>query len=323
MRFQSIKPVAHTTFNPLKMMLFILFLALFSLFPANSFSRAVFKEYKSPSVIIRYDGRIESLALEIANKYPEIRNEVENKTGWKIDFIVAIEIISKGDEFRRLTKSDLVTAFAVPHKNLIVLDYASIEKAPYNLEPTIRHELYHLLLHNNISDERLPKWLDEGVSQWGSGGIADIINTGAKDILRKAALSGNLIPLREIERKFPADDKGMILAYEQSKSIVEFIASEYGDDRVISLINGLKDGMSIDDAVQQTLLLPLNVLEDEWKKSLKKSYSWVSYIADHIYWVLFLGAALATIIGYIRFRIRMKNYKDEDEDDEEHFHDSP
>lgn len=59
----------------------------------------------------------------------------------------------------------------------------------------------------------------------------------------------------------------MILAYEQSKSIVEFIAAEYGDEKVISLINGLRDGLTIDESVQQTLLLPLNILEEDWKKA--------------------------------------------------------
>jgi hypothetical protein len=107
------------------------------------------------------------------------------------------------------------------------MDYSKIDRTPFDLQATFEHELSHLLLHKNIKAPNIPKWLDEGVAQWASGGIADIINPGNKDILKQAVISENVIPLYEISVAFPSQSREFILSYQESRSFVEFIVHEY------------------------------------------------------------------------------------------------
>jgi hypothetical protein len=193
------------------------------------------------------------------------------------------------------------------------MDYSKIDRTPFDLQATFEHELSHLLLHKNIKAPNIPKWLDEGVAQWASGGIADIINPGNKDILKQAVISENVIPLYEISVAFPSQSREFILSYQESRSFVEFIVHEYGADKLLSILNSLKKGNPIEQAVYESLSINLNILEQHWLKSLPRKYSWPSYIANHIYWILFFAAALISLIGYLRFRIRLKNYRDEED----------
>ena len=104
--------------------------------------------------------------------------------------------------FQEMAGNKLVTAFAVAERNLIVIDYSRMDRIPFDLEDTFKHELTHILLHQRIGGPYLPKWLDEGVAQWASGGMADILRTGDKDLLQQAVLSHRLLSLRTSAQNF-------------------------------------------------------------------------------------------------------------------------
>lgn len=291
----------------------ILRLLFFFLMPVSSQALDL-GQFTSPDLLIRFEPPLEKAAEKILLSYPDIKSSVERKLGWKIGFVPTVVLIHESSEFRKLTQSDLVTAYAVPRKNLIVMNYSKLDRTPVDLQSTLEHELYHLLLHQHIDDARLPRWLDEGVAQWASGGIADIINPENKDILKQAVLSQSLLSLDSISRSFPSQARGLILAYQESRSFVEFIVSEYGEEKLIAVLNSLKNGRQAEQAVSDNLSVGLAALEQRWSQALTRKYSWTSYVANHIYWIVFVAAALITVAGYIRFRLRLKNYRDEDDE---------
>ncbi len=273
------------------------------------------KKHVSSEIVIHYDPPLENTAMHLSKTYPKIKAELENMFGWKIEIIPVITITQQNDLFRNMSNNDLITAFAVPGKNFIAIDSSKANRKPFDLEATFKHELVHLILHQNIPS--IPRWLDEGVSQWASSGIADIINPYNENVLKQAALSNNLIPLKDLSLYFPDHPRGLVLAYEQSKSFIEFIESKYGKEKIVSILNSLKNNRSIDQAIHEELSTDFESLEQKWRKSLLRKYSWFSYIADNLIWLLFFAAALVTLIGYIRLRWRMKNYKDDDEIEDE------
>ncbi len=67
----------------------------------------------------------------------------------------------------------------------------------------------------------------------------------------------------------------------------------------------------IEQAAYDNLGLPLDKLEEKWKDSLSKENLWISYAADHLSWLLFFFAALISIAGYCVAKRRMKNYRDD------------
>lgn len=273
-----------------------------------------FAQYRDRAILIRYEAPLKNAAEALAASYPGIRGEVEKKLAWETDFIPLVVLIRSHDLFRRESRNDLVTAFAVPRENLIVMDYSRMGKTPFDVNATFAHELCHLLLHRHIEPDFLPKWLDEGVAQWVAGSAA-ILDVGDRDLLKQAVISGSLLPMGSISSRFPDQPAAFSLAYEESRSFVEFIVHEYGERKLLAILEGLHRGKTVAQAVSENLPLGLSALELNWRAALLRKFSWQTYLADHVYWILFFFAAVGTICGYLRLRRRVRNYRDEEDGD--------
>ncbi|MCB0030132.1 MAG: hypothetical protein KDE28_19600, partial [Anaerolineales bacterium] len=131
----------------------------------------------------------------------------------------------------------------------------------------IPHELTHLVvgaLTFNCVGVDLPTWLNEGLAEFGETGAA---SSTAPELLN-ALDTGNVPALRRLANGFSAygDDAG--LAYVQSKTIVNFMISEYGQANLLLLLEAMRDGADIDDALQQVYGLDTDGLDGAWRESL-------------------------------------------------------
>jgi hypothetical protein len=160
----------------------------------------------------------------------------------------------------------------------------------------------------------LPRWLDEGICQWASDGIAEIILDQGGSVLDEAVLSGRYLSIRSLTERFPQEKRFLLLAYEESKSLVEYMISSYGEERVLSVLDCLKEGADADVAVIEGLSVSLNDLEIEWHQHLKRKTTWLAYLVNHLYEILFFLGALAMIYGFIRQIIKKRAYQEEEED---------
>jgi hypothetical protein len=133
-------------------------------------------------------------------------------------------------------------------------------------------------------------------------------------ILTKAAVSDRLISVRELAR-FPMDEPSLILAYEESKSVVEYIVRDFGKIELMQILENLKEGDTIGESVQKSLGLPLSELETKWHSSLKRKYTWFTYLSANLYTIIFVLAALITVYGFIRLIQKKRAYKDDDEEE--------
>jgi len=264
-------------------------------------------------VTVLFQGSIENIAQEVTKIYPTVKSDLVNTFTWDVDFRPEIVLVNNKDTFRKMVGNNIIIAFAAPDKNLIVLDTSRVYTKPFTLETTLKHELCHLLLHRNIERERLPRWLDEGICQWASGGIAELMASDEGSALTKAIISDRLISIRELER-FPIDEKSLILAYEESKSIVEYIVSEFGKQGILNVLEYLKKGYSVEDSIQKSLSISLFELGKNWHTYLKRKYTWFSYLSYNLYTILFFIAAIITAYGFIRLLKKKRAYKDEEEE---------
>ena len=239
-----------------------IFLALFLFFSwVPLLSAGETQSLQTNEVEVLYLESQSRISQEVAALYPVVRNELERDFGWKIDFRPAVVLADNTDRFRRMTGSDEVIALAVPDRNLIVLDTARVYTKPFTLKTTLKHEVCHLLLHRYI-ESGLPRWLDEGVCQWASGGISELMAEPGGRVLANAVISDRLIDMRALET-FPRDDRNLVLAYEESKSFLEFIESYFGREGILSILRHLKDGRPIDESIQGALDLPMHEVEPD------------------------------------------------------------
>jgi len=273
---------------------------------------------ETEQVVVVYEEPLASAAAEVVRIYPGLKLDLEEFFGWQLYTRPQVVLVKDTPSFRRLTRNSLFVAFAVPHKDLIVIDYSRMNTHPFTLSTTLKHELGHLLLHHHIRRENLPKWLDEGVCQWASDGIGEIFVNQGWSGLDAAVMAGRIIPLNKLADRFPHNKASLILAYEQSKSVINYIERQYGARAILEILDYLKNGETIETALPGSLGISLEQLEAEWLENLASTPSWLIFLASHLYAIIFFLAAVLTFFGFIRYlRRRRKIYEQwEDEDDE-------
>lgn len=302
----------------IKYLFFVLLLS--GIYVSSVFGEALnLKVFENSEVTIQYEMPLEKVVSRVAETYPLIKSDLEKKLNLRVTFKPTILLIHSNSKFQKMVKgNDLITAFAVSGNNTIVINYSKMERTPFDLKLTLKHELSHLLLHQYIQKDLLPKWLDEGVSQWVSEGIADIISFNGNKLLKQAVLTKHYLALKDISVHFPSSSNLFILSYEESRSIVEYIDNNFGTDKLLLILNKLHEDNDIEEAIFVSLSIDINELENEWHKYLQRKYTWLSYLTNNLYWIIFFVGAIITVIGYLQLRKRIKTYPDEDEEDEEY-----
>ncbi len=294
----------------------LIFILLIILFPSSLWGIPP-SSIETKEIIVLFEESLEGAAKKVAVSYPALKKDLEERLKLSLDFRPVVLLLDKRETFQEKSGSKLIMAFAIPSQRLIVMDYSIIRAKPYLLETTLKHELCHLLLHRHIESFNLPKWLDEGVSQWVSEGMAEIIMNRDRFILGRAVLSGKYFRIRDISRRFPEDEISLLTAYEESKDLIEYTGREFGEEGIIDILEYLKAGNSPDEAVFKSLSVSLEALEELWLEDLKKRTTWFTYLTVHLYQILFSLGALLAVAGFVRTMIRMKNYRDDDMDIDE------
>ncbi len=271
------------------------------------------KSLSTPDVEVVYEDGSLAMAEEVAGIYPAVRRDLNKLFSWKTDFAARIILIRDGRLFARAAGGEIFLAYAVPGRYDIVLDASRVYARPFTLEATLRHEVCHLILHHHIPAASLPRWLDEGVCQWASDGISELAVTKGSSALAEAVIADRVLNINEIEI-FPGDEQSLVLAYEQSKSLVEHIESRYGRDGILRILEYARQGHAADESIRKGLGVSLPELELLWLAHLKGRHTWLYYLSSNLYTILFMMAGIATIYGFLRFLKRKREYADEEDD---------
>lgn len=271
--------------------------------------------FQTPEVTVSYDIGLDVAARDVAAVFPAIRDRLEAAFEMEMKTAPGILLVREREDFLKMTRNPLTVAFASPSQNLIVIDQSKMRIHPFTMQSTLEHEMCHILLHQRIDSGRLPRWLDEGLCQWVSNGIDEIITNQKISALHGAALSQRMIPISHLQHRFPGDREARLLAYEASKRFTVFIMSKYGHPRLLDLLNHLAEGEDIQAAVLRAFSASLDSIEQQWQETLDRKSTWFTFFGHYLYELLFVSMALMTIYGFIRSRIKKRNYRDEDDEE--------
>lgn len=271
---------------------------------------------KSDMVTVLFDKPLEFAAVDVTGMYPGIKKELEAALLWSLDFHPTVVLIGEQERFSQMAGNSAYVAYALPDRQLIVIDYSRMNIRPFTLRITLKHELCHLLLHRHITKVHLPKWLDEGVAQWASDGIGEIMTGRNDSVLRWATLSGRFIRFDALAHHFPGSERDLVLAYEQSKLLVEYIIANFGKNGLLNILEAMKNGREADQAIEMSLMMSMADLEPAWQRNQRSLSTLLAYLAANIYTLVFIGAAFLTFVLYLRVMIRKRRFVDEEEDEE-------
>jgi len=270
--------------------------------------------FQDENLIISGEGYLGSEAKYIRQIYPEAKTEIEKILGWKLLSKPTVLLVGNRAVFEKLSGSPFVSAFAMPSEHLIVIHISPMTSRLPILNDTFKHELCHLLLHDHVKEQIIPKWLDEGICQWISGTLGEIMAGDAATISR-INMVRSLIPLRQLTASFPRDKDSLFLAYKESYDFVEYLTTHYGTKSLRSILQYLEQGDSIDPAVSKSLSKSFQDVHEEWVNDMQKRSEWLVWASQNLYEIIFFIMAVLSILAFVRLRIRRTRYTGEDDDD--------
>jgi hypothetical protein len=135
----------------------------------------------------------------------------------------------------------------------------------------LAHELGHLAVHQITFSPYgvdLPLWLDEGLAMH-----AQFSQESYLQSLLKAALDNSvLISLRTLCSPFSAISQRAAISYAESLSVVDYLITEYGRDKIFDLLLTFKEGSTYDEALRHVYGFDLDELEVKWINWLRTQY---------------------------------------------------
>jgi hypothetical protein len=131
---------------------------------------------------------------------------------------------------------------------------------------TQAHELTHALVgqltFSCLSD--MPTWLVEGLAMYGEGGPDEPSQKQFDEALK----DDTLVPVRSLSGGFSEDPAKADISYTQSYSLVKFLIDQYGQDKMLDFLSKLRDGATVDEALQQVYGFDIEGFEDAWRADI-------------------------------------------------------
>jgi tetratricopeptide (TPR) repeat protein len=131
---------------------------------------------------------------------------------------------------------------------------------PNVMSSVLGHELAHALMRQ-VSGDRAPGWLHEGLAQWLEG------RRISRDETREAVKARGARSIEELESRFPgAMDRAQARAlYAQSLSLVEYIVAVRGEGALACIVRRLRDGDTLAEALRREAGLAPGELFSGWR----------------------------------------------------------
>lgn len=221
---------------------------------------STFEKLSASSFDIRYnEGVPRSTSYDIQTALINARREVGT------DFKVwprhkLLVIVYDAQQFRQLRQNtpDWV-AGQFDGKIRVPLPSGDLDLA--TVQRTLVHEYTHALIYE-ITQGRVPTWFNEGLAEY----EAWKPQQAPWPFLRQAAAAGRLLPWAQLSGYFSSaqSPETVALAYEQSHSIVQYLAQRHGFWRVRRLLDAVAKGSSLDDALFAELRLKPARIEQQW-----------------------------------------------------------
>lgn len=192
---------------------------------------------------------------------------LRNDAGLSLDAPVDFYIYANTNDMRDavLYEPSWTGGQAFPINDIVIL---GVSKQDLDWgKDSIVHELTHVLVgHRTFSClGDVPTWLNEGLAVYSEGRLDPISQSQLDDAIK----NNTLLSIRSLSGGFSEVRDKATLSYSQSYSVVKFLIETYGQEKMNDLLLALRDGATVDDALQQIYGFNVEGLEAEWRKAIQ------------------------------------------------------
>jgi len=260
-----------------------------------------------PALIVRAESGMQELATKVADKAPVFLSEIRSDLpDLDVPSRIEIRLVHKASSLPAVAPPGYgapswAAGVAYSEYGVVSIAHASGTEINDVLSVT-SHELAHLALSSALHNQ-VPRWLNEGFAYLHSSDWS----MARMEVLTGLAWSGNIIPLRDLDRSFPAAEIEVHKAYAQSYDFVAFLArrGRYIDKKdegdrwpFRNFLAHMAAGMSPDQAARKAYSTPLDSLYGEWYEDLRSRYMLVPASLFGLF--VWTFAAFLLVLGYWR-----------------------
>ncbi len=274
------------------------------------------KKQQYGALIFYYDQTDSLLVKGLIEKIKTPWRRVEILFQEALNIPVSVRLTKSEAEFNRFLHHQVPEwsqAVALPKQRMVVLKLADAEQIRKSPQILI-HELMHILLSDYLQGAYLPVWLNEGLADYFSEGG---LSFEKKIILAEAVVQKKIMDLMALDSLLNMPAPKARLAYVEAQSAVEFIAKQFGDERLLELIREIKTQKNFRKAFHFTFGFDLLDFEIRWNEFIKQKYRWLVLLKFEE-WIFALSGLLflvAVIVVYLRNKKKLKTLADEDQED--------
>jgi hypothetical protein len=233
-------------------------------------TRYKWQNISSDKVTIFWYNGTAAFAQELMNTAQQSLVKLAKDTGAAPDKMVNIYIYASAQ--------DLQGAMVFPQEwtgGVAFTQYSivAIGISPSNLawgKGAMTHELTHIVVYQVIYNpyNDLPVWLNEGLAMYSEGPLDSQFTAP----LKSAIQNKKLLSVRTICSPFSAFADRSVLSYAESYTLIAYLTSQYGADKMLELLKTFKQGSSYDAAFQTVYGFNLDGLDSQWRTWVSAQY---------------------------------------------------
>jgi hypothetical protein len=192
---------------------------------------------------------------------------MEDLLGAKVDFPVKVFRYASADDMQGASfyskdqPAGIVTLGEVPFSDtaLVSADYEPLD--------VLRHELAHIVVGQAVKGpfSDIPAWLNEGTAVYAQSRLL----SGEQGALDQAIRSSDVLSVRSMTSSSLARSSANVsLFYAEAGSVVSFLVDTQGKEKYAQLFAALKEGTTIDKALQAVYGFDQDGLDNAWRESV-------------------------------------------------------
>jgi tetratricopeptide (TPR) repeat protein len=188
------------------------------------------------------------------------------KYGYEPEAPVLIQVFERTDDFavRSVGLPDIGPLVGICFGKVVTL--ISPETLSANWQEILWHELVHVFTLQ-MTNNRMPRWLSEGVSVWEEREARPEWGRRQGMELVRAAQQNKLLPVAKLNEGFTGanSNEDLGFAYFQSYLVVDYIAQEHGFDKLLELVNQYAFIKEESEMFLEVFGVPIEVFDENFR----------------------------------------------------------
>ncbi len=240
-----------------------------------------FKEAKTEHFLFRYledkDAILTDYALDALER-------TYNAIGTDLNYFpkkpILVEVFPDAESFctiSTLTKEEVETSgtVAICLFNRVIITSPRLQPRGYQWLDTLAHEYVHYVIMKKTYN-RVPIWMHEGIAKYEEKrwleNTAPKLPVSLESLLAEAIEKNYFITFEQMHPSLAKLKKreDTALAFAEVFTVADYIFKHGGHPLLVSILDGIKDGKSSEDALSSAMRVSFDEFEKNWMQDLKQ-----------------------------------------------------